>query len=282
MLSIDPLTISISKSHGYLLSSIEPRPIAFTSTVDEKGVHSLFTFSFFNVFSIDPPVLILSLMKAEKGNSLKKVMRNLLTTKEAVINILSYDIIHKISFFDHENNDYENSGLQKSASKIVKPFRLEGSPIQYECKVNDVIDFGDEKNGNNLIICEVLKIHIKEELVGGDGNIDQNKLELIARTGNNLSSEKNEEGFDLSKLITTEGIGMEAIPEEIRNSEVLTGKNLTMLSKISAIPLDDDVDKFAKEHERFVGVNKLKKHTFAKEFIEKNDVISAWKVLLMK
>lgn len=286
MLSFDPSEISMAKLHGYLLSGIEPRPIAFTSTVDKKGIPYLSTFSSFNVFSINPPVLILTLVKRSKGSMYKQVIENIKLTKEVVINVINYDIVHQMSLYESKNekgiNKFEKVGLRTISSEKIKPLRLAESPIQLECKINDIIEFKEGVVAENLIICEVLKLHIKEELLDENKNIDQNKLELIAHAGNSLKTETKVSDFDLSKLDALEGIGIGSIPEEIKNSDVLTGKNLAMLGKIISIPSDDDVDKFTKDHTEFIGLNKLKKHTFAKEFLEKKDVISAWKVLLMK
>ena len=167
------------------------------------------------------------------------------------------------------------------SSEIVKPFRVEESPIQFECKVIDIIELGAEGGAGNLVICEVVKLHIKEEILDREGAIDQSKLDLVARAGGSLYSRANKGFFEIPKPLTALGIGIVQIPLELRNSSVLTGNDLGMLGNVEAIPSQMDVDKFAKEHVDFIGIDSVKKHTFAKEFLEQNDVISAWKVLLM-
>ena len=166
-------------------------------------------------------------------------------------------------------------------SENVKPFRVQESPIQLECKVINIVELGTEGGAGNLIICEVVKLHIKEEILDQDGAIDQFKLDLVARAGGSLYSRANKGFFEIPKPLTTLGIGVDEIPLEIRNSTILTGNDLGMLGNIEEIPSQRDVDKFAKEHLYNIGMDSVKKHTFAKEFLEQNDVISAWKVLLM-
>ncbi len=285
MLSINPKDIPTVKLHGYLLSAVAPRPIALASTIDASGKPNLSPFSFFNVFSANPPILIFSPARRVKGNTTKHTLENAKATKEVVINMVNYDIVQQMSLSSTEYpegvNEFEKAGFTMLASEKVKPFRVAESPIQLECKVNKVVELGKEGGAGNLIICEVVKLHIKEEFLDEDGAIDQQKLDLVARAGGSLYSRAKEGFFEIPKPLTNLGIGIDAIPSEIRNSTVLTGNDLGMLGNIEAIPSESDVNKFAKEHVQNIGDNTLKKHTFAKAFLEKNDVESAWKVLLM-
>ena len=286
MLSINPKDIPTVKLHSYLLSAVAPRPIALASTVDVDGKPNVSPFSFFNVFSANPPILIFSPARRVKGNTTKHTLENAKATKEVVINMVNYDIVQQMSLSSTEYpagvNEFEKAGFTMLPSEKVTPFRVAESPIQLECKINEVIELGKEGGAGNLIICEVVKLHIKEEFLNENGAINQQKLDLVARAGGSLYSRAKEGFFEIPKPLTNLGVGVDAIPSEIRNSTVLTGNDLGMLGNIEAIPSESDVNKFAKEHLQTIGNNTLKKHTFAKAFLEKNDVESAWKVLLMK
>ncbi len=285
MLSIDPKKISTSKLHSYLLSAVAPRPIALASTIDAKGNPNLSPFSFFNVFSANPPILIFSPARRVRGNTTKHTLDNVKETKEVVINAVNHEIVQQMSLASTEYpegvNEFIKAGFTMLSSEKIKPFRVEESPIQLECKVINIVELGTEGGAGNLIICEVVKLHIKEEILDQAGAIDQSKLDLVARVGGSLYSRANKGFFEIPKPLTTLGIGIDEIPLEIRNSTVLTGNDLGMLGNVETIPSQSDVDKFGKEHLHYIGIDSVKKHTFAKEFLEQNDVISAWKVLLM-
>jgi flavin reductase (DIM6/NTAB) family NADH-FMN oxidoreductase RutF len=286
MLSIIPKDISTGKFHGYLLGAIAPRPIAFASTVDEKGNPNLSPFSFFNVFGSNPPTLIFSPARRVRDNTTKDTLENIIATKEVVINVVNYDIVHQMSLSSTEYpkgvNEFEKAGFSMLPSDEVKPFRVGESPVQFECKVKDIIFTGDEGGAGNLIICEVVKMHINEAVLDADGNIDQHKIDLVARAGGSYYSRARDGFFEIPKPVATMGIGVDSIPEIIRNSTILTGNDLGMLGNIEKTPSNADVDNFAKEHPQFIGLETTKKHTFAQEFLSKNDTESAWKVLLLK
>jgi len=285
MLSIDPKDISTGKLHGYLLGAIAPRPIAFASTIDEEGNPNLSPFSFFNVFSANPPILIFSPARRVRGNTTKHTLENAMNTKEVVINVVNYEIVQQMSLSSTEYpkgvNEFEKAGLTMLASDKVKPFRVAESPVQFECKINEIIHLGEEGGAGNLIICEVVKLHIHDDVLDVDGAIDQYKIDLVARAGGNYYSRAKDGFFEIPKPISTLGIGVDAIPSAIRNSEILSGNNLGMLGNVEQLPNQKDVDNFAKVNPQFIGLEMAKKHTFAKEFLKINDVESAWKVLLI-
>ncbi len=286
MISIDPKEISTGKLHGYLLGAIAPRPIAFASTIDAEGNPNLSPFSFFNVFSANPPILIFSPARRVHGNTTKHTLENALETKEVVINVVNYDIVQQMSLSSTEYpkgvNEFDKAGFTMLKSDKVKPFRVAESPVQFECKVNEIIHLGNEGGAGNLIICEVVKLHINEAVLDENGAIDQYKIDLVARAGGSYYSRAKEGFFEIPKPIATIGIGVDEIPIEIRKSEVLTGNNFGVLGNVEQLPIQQDVDNFAKDNPQFVGLETIKKHTFAKGFLEKNDVQSAWKVLLIK
>ena len=286
MLSIDPKEISTGKLHGYLLGAIAPRPIAFASTIDEDGNPNLSPFSFFNVFGSNPPTLIFSPARRVRDNTIKHTLENALATKEVVINVVNYDIVQQMSLSSTEYakgvNEFEKAGFTMLKSDKIKPFRVAESPVQFECKVKDVIFTGDEGGAGNLIICEVVKMHVSEAVLDENGAIDQHKIDLVARAGGSYYTRARDGFFEIDKPISTLGIGVDQIPTEIRNSTILTGNNLGMLGNVEQLPSDETVDNFAKEHPQFIGLETTKKHTFAQDFLSKNDVESAWKVLLLK
>ena len=286
MLSIDPKEISTGKLHGYLLGAVAPRPIAFASTIDADGNPNLSPFSFFNVFGANPPIMIFSPARRVRGNTTKHTLQNAEETKEVVINVVSYPIVQQMSLSSSEYpagvNEFVKAGFTMLPSEEVAPFRVAESPVQFECKVKDIIYTGEEGGAGNLIICEVVKIHISEDVLGEDGRIDQYKIDLVARAGGSFYSRARDGFFEIPKPISTLGIGVDSIPEDIRNSTVLTGNNLGVLGNVESIPTQMDVDNFAKEHPEWIGIKETKKHTFAQEYLNKNDVESAWKVLLLK
>ncbi|WP_299049693.1 flavin reductase family protein [uncultured Polaribacter sp.] len=285
MLSIDPKEISTGKLHGYLLGAIAPRPIAFASTIDADGNPNLSPFSFFNVFGSNPPILIFSPARRVRDNTTKHTLENALATKEVVINVVNYAIVQQMSLSSTEYpegvNEFEKAGFTMLASDIIKPFRVAESPVQFECKVNDVIFTGDKGGAGNLVVCEVVKIHITDDVLDENGAIDQHKIDLVARAGGSYYSRARDGFFEIPKPISTLGIGVDTIPSEIRNSSILTGNNLGMLGNVSQLPPKEAVNNFGKEHPEFVGLETTKKHTFAQDYLNKNDVESAWKVLLL-
>ena len=286
MLSIHPSDISTAELHGYLLSAVAPRPIAFASTIDAKGNPNLSPFSFFNVFSAKPPILIFSPARRVRNNTTKHTLENVMEIKEVVINVVNYDIVQQMSLASTEYakdvNEFEKAGFTMLASDVVKPFRVAESPIQFECRVNEIVALGSEGGAGNLVICEVLKMHIRKEVLATDGSIDQEKLDLVARAGGSYYARANMGFFEIPKPLTTLGIGVDAIAREIKESDTLSGNNLGMLANVESVPNQQDVDNFAKDNTQYVGLKTSEKHKFAQEFLEKNDVQSAWKVLLIK
>lgn len=290
MISIEPKDISSVKLQGYLQSSVGPRPIAFASTMDKDGNPNLSPFSFFNVFSSNPPILIFSPARRVRDNTIKHTLINADATREVVINVVNYDMVQQTSLSSTEYadgvNEFLKSGLTPIPSDIVKPFRVAESPVQFECKVNDIISLGNEGGAGNLIICEVVKIHINEAVLDENGAIDQHKIDLVSRMGGNWYSRANQGLFEVPKPLTTLGIGVDQIPDFVKNSPVFNGNDLGMLGNIEALPTTEEIDIFVKENFAVKGVlsadDVLKQHQKAKEYLDNNDVLSAWKVLLAK
>ncbi|MDO7170973.1 flavin reductase family protein [Mariniflexile sp. AS56] len=288
MLSIDPKTLSTSKLHGYLLSAVAPRPIAFASTVDVDGNANLSPFSFFNVFSANPPILIFSPSRRVRDNTVKHTLKNVMATKEVVINVVSFEMVHQTSLsstdYPEGVNEFEKAGFTMLKSDVVKPFRVAESPIQLECKVNDIIELGAEGGAGNLVICEVVKFHIDEDVLDADGSINQIKLDLVARAGGSYYSRAKKGFFEIPKPLTTLGIGVDSFPEAIKNSMVLTGNDLGMLGNVERLPTMKDVQAFIEEvganHPDIKTATHREKHKLARNYLSFGDVESAWKVLL--
>lgn len=290
MISIDPKEIPTAKLQGYLQSAVGPRPIAFASTVDKDGNPNLSPFSFFNVFSANPPILVFSPSRRVRDNSIKHTLINAEATREVVINVVNYDIVQQTSLASTEYgdgvNEFIKAGLTQIASDIVKPYRVKESPVQFECKVTQIIPLGTEGGAGNLILCEVVKIHIHEEILDENGAIDQYKIDLVSRLGSNWYSRSNQGLFEVEKPLTTLGVGVDAVPDSVKASPVFDGNDLGKLGNIEALPTTEEVSIFVKENFSVKGVlssdDALKVHQEAKKYLDENDVISAWKVLLAK
>ncbi|MDG1731173.1 MAG: flavin reductase family protein [Algibacter sp.] len=288
MLSLDPKSLSTSKLHGYLLSAVAPRPIAFASTVDADGNPNLSPFSFFNVFSANPPILIFSPARRIRDNTIKHTLINAEATKEVVINVVNFDMVHQMSLSSTEYpegvNEFEKSGLTMLKSDIVKPFRVGEAPVQFECRVNDIIKLGTEGGAGNLIICEVVKLHIDEEVLDDNEAIDQKKIDLVARAGGSYYSRAKEGFFEIPKPLSTIGIGVDAFPDHVKNSMILTGNNLGMLANIKALPNEESVNAFVEEvggrYPNIKTATHREKHKLARNYLSFGDIESAWKILL--
>jgi flavin reductase (DIM6/NTAB) family NADH-FMN oxidoreductase RutF len=288
MISILPDEVTTATLHGYLLGAIGPRPIAFASTMDENGKPNLSPFSFFNVFSANPPILIFSPARRVRDNTTKHTLENCLRTKEVVINVVNFDIVQQMSLSSTEypegENEFKKAGLTMQSSDVVKPFRVAESPVQFECRVIKVEALGENGGAGNLIFSEVVKVHVAKAILGENGSIDQHKIDLVARMGGNWYSRANQGLFEVPKPLSSLGVGIDAIPAEIRSSTILTGNDLGMLGNVEEIPSDKEVKDFlASNVELRVIISADDKkliHKKAQEYLYKNDVLSAWKVLL--
>jgi len=293
MLSIDPKEVSVPKLHHYLLGSIGPRPICFASTIDENGVPNIAPFSFFNVFSANPPIAIFSPARSGRTNTTKDTYNNVKCIPEVVINVVNYDIVHQTSLasspYPPETSEFEKTGLTPIPSDLVKPARIKESPIHLECKVLEVKELGAEGGAGNLVICEIIKLHISEDVLDENQMVDQEKIDLVARMGGNwYCRTDNNSMFQIEKPITTCGIGYDQIPEEIRNSKVLTGNDIGQLGGIEQLPNETDVNEYKLltlselfiQYEDDAVTLELELHKRSKKMLEKNKLEEAWLTLL--
>ncbi|MEZ4938982.1 MAG: flavin reductase family protein [Crocinitomicaceae bacterium] len=293
MLTLDPKELEVPVLHGYLLGAVGPRPIAFASTVDENGVPNLAPFSFFNVFSANPPIMVFSPARSGRNNTTKDTYNNVKKVPEVVINVVNYDIVEKMSLasspFAPEVDEFKKSGLTPVPSDLIKPFRVKESPVQFECKVNEVVELGDKGGAGNLVICEVVKIHVNKAVLDANNKIDQKKIDLVSRMGGNWYCRADENSmFEIVKPITTVGIGIDNMPEDILDSKILSGNDLGKLGGIEELPNETDVNdyKLTELSDLFVEFEddkttlEIKLHEKAKELLTQDKLEEAWKTLL--
>jgi len=296
--TIDASSLTPAEMQGYLHYAIAPRPICFVSTIDKNGGVNLSPFSFFNVFSINPPICVFSPTSRARDNTTKHTLENVLEVPECVINMVNYDMVQQtyLASMDYQKgvNEFSKAGFTELASDTVKPPRVAESTVQLECVVNDVVSLGKNGGAGNLVIAEVKRIHISETILDANGKIDPHKTDLVARlggdwycrvTGDNL--------FKISKPTGSSGgigIGVDAFPAAVKYSKVLTGNNLGLLGLVETLPSAEEVKAFANTDEMKEladatttdsDTRTLRLHLKARQLLDNDRVIDAWKVLLM-
>lgn len=295
MKTINPKEVTVPVMHSYLLGAVAPRPIAFASTVDKEGNVNLSPFSFFNCFGANPPILIFSPARRGRDSTTKHTYENVLEVKEVVINVVNYDIVEQMSLASTEYpkgmDEFVKSGLTAVESEMIKPPRVGEAPVAFECRVNEVIPLGKEGGAGNLVICEVLLMHVNEEVLDENDKIDPYKLDVVARMGGSYYCRAQGDSiFEIPKPLSTLGIGVDQVPEEIRKSSRFTGNELARLGNIEKIPVEPDVEAFASNADiaeiksRAKDEKEWKAMLFelAKQYLQKGDANNAWKTLLQK
>ena len=293
MLSIDLSEIGAPKAHHYLLSAVGPRPICFASTMDEKGRPNLAPFSFFNVFSSNPPIAIFSPSRSGRTGKHKDTFNNVQKVKQVVINLVDYKMVEQMSLasspYPPETDEFVKSGFTPLNSELIKPYRVKEAPVQMECEVIEIKELGQNGGAGNLVICNILKMHIAEELLNDDQMIDQEKINLVARMGGDWYCRADSNSmFEIKKPINIKGIGFDQIPKEVLNSTILSGNELGKLGGIEALPDETDVNEFRLielselflEFEENAKELEIALHKKAKYFLGKNQLEEAWKTLL--
>lgn len=283
MLTLDPKELSIPVLQKYLQNAVAPRPICFASTISKDGKPNLAPFSFFNVFSSNPPILVFSPARSGRTGATKDTLDNVLEVPEVVINMVNYNMVHQMSLasspFPKGVNEFEKAGFTPIKSELIKPFRVKESPVQIECKVNEVKSLGTQGGAGNLVICEVLKIHVDEAVLNADKNIDTKKIDLVSRMGDNWYCRASGNSlFEVEKPITTIGVGFDAIPDSIKHSKVLSGNNLGLLGSVEALPSKEEIENYKKTAAKYKSDEE--RHRAAKELLENNKVKDAWLLLL--
>lgn len=294
MITIDPSKEKTAKVHSILLGAVAPRPIAFASTVDKNGNPNLSPFSFFNAFGAHPPIMVFSPARRVRDNTTKHTLENIKETMEVVINMVNYAMVQQASLASTEYpkgvNEFVKAGFTMEPSLIVKPPRVKESPVQFECKVLQIIETGIEGGAGNLVICEAVMIHVSEDVWDAEGRIDQHKIDLVARMGGNWYCRATGDAlFEVEKPLSRMGIGIDKIPEKIRHSKILSGNDLGILGNVEIIPTDEELSDInnSKEINDLLNLTenneekRIRFHQKAKELISKGNVINAWKVLLL-
>lgn len=282
-MTVNPKDVSLGKLHHHLLSAIGPRPIAFASTVDKDGNRNLSPFSFFNVFSANPPIVIFSPAKSGRTNTQKDTYHNVKETMEVVINIVNFPIVQQMSLsstaYDKGVDEFLKSGLTPIPSEMVKPARVKESPVQLECKVREVVELGDEGGSGNLIIAEVVLMHINDEMLDEEGAIDQTKIDLVGRMGGNYYVRANGAAlFEVPKPIRQKGMGIDQLPEKVRNSKVLSGNDLGMLGNVEKLPTEEAIKSYVESRE--IPADWEDKQKLAHDLLCEEKIEEAWKVLM--
>ena len=245
MISIDPKTTSTRELHQFLLGSIAPRPIAFVSTIDEKGNNNLAPYSFFNAFSSNPPILVFSSNRRVIDNTTKDTLYNIKQNKEVVINVVNYEIVRQMTIasiqFDQEISEFDKSGLTPIPSDLIAPARVKESPVQMECKVKDIITLGTHGGAGHLIICEVVKMHIAKNVVDNN-RINPHKIDLMGRMGRSYYVRASGDAIHtIFQPVTEITIGYDKLPKSVQNSPILTGNNIGQLAGIKKLPSKTEI-----------------------------------------
>ncbi len=287
--NLDQLTPA--RTQYYLQHVVAPRPICFASTIDAAGVANLSPFSFFNMFSSAPPVVIFSPSRRVRDNTTKHSLQNVLEVPEVVINMVTYDMVQQASLASCEYpkgvDEFTKAGFTKEPASMVKPFLVKEAKVKLECRVMEVKSLGERGGAGQLVICEVLCMHIADELLDAEGNIDQQSLELVARLGGDWYCKTAKEAlFKVEKPNTSLGIGMDALPQGIRQSTLLTGNHLGQLANVHALPVVDPSfeDEHLKNIVQYFSINpadmEKELHQYARRLLDENKVTEAWQVLL--
>jgi len=288
-------SLSIAELHNYLNHAVAPRPICFASTIDGEGNVNLSPFSYFNVFSVNPPICVFSPSRRVRDNTTKHTLENIKEVPECVINIVNYDMVQQVSLASVEYakgvNEFVKAGFTELASEVVRPPRVAESPIQLECMVKDVIALGDGPGAGNLVIAEIKRIHLSDDILDADGKIVQHKVDHVARLGGDWYCRITADNlFKVAKPVSTVGIGVDALPKAIRSSTVLTGNNLGQLGNVERLPTDQDIEIYSQTGDikelldATIGDSQtrdIQLHLKAKQLLDAGRVVEAWMVLLI-
>jgi flavin reductase (DIM6/NTAB) family NADH-FMN oxidoreductase RutF len=289
---LDPKHQTPSQMATYLQSAVAPRPIALVSSVDENGYVNLSPFSFFNCFSINPPILVFSPSRRVRDNTTKHTLDNVKVHQVVVINVVNFAMVEQTSLASTEYekgvNEFVKAGFTEEKSVLVKPPRVKEAPVSFECKVLNIVSMGEENGAGNLVICEVVLMHFKDDILTETGTPDTRKLDLVARMGDNWYCRASGNAlFEINKPLLKKGIGVDQIPFNIRNSSVLTGNNLGRLGNVELLPTEDEItaikntqeiQNIFKEKDSVERIELL--HRLAQKALDEGNTEKAWQILL--
>lgn len=294
-MKIDPGEVPVQKMFSYLVGAVAPRPIAFASTIDKHGKPNLSPFSFFNVFGANPPILVFSPSRRGRDNTVKNTYENVKEVPEVVISMVTYSMVQQVNLASNEFpkgiNEFEKAGFHTLPSELVKPFRIKESPVNFECKVIQVIETGDGPSAGNLVVCEVLRMHIDDKVLDSNGLIDYKKLDLVARMGGDYYCRASGNAlFKIEKPGSTPAIGIDNLPENVRNSKVLSGNDLGILGSFSTLPSNEELSsilfvpeirKILDDHQFEAPKREILLHEYAKKLIREGKTREALCLLMI-
>ncbi|MGC1515448.1 MAG: flavin reductase family protein [Maribacter sp.] len=289
--TVDPKTLSQPEFHSLLLTAVAPRPICFASTVDKEGNVNLSPFSFFNVFSSNPPIMVFSPSRSGRDGSLKHTHQNIKEVAEVAINIVNYAMVEQMSLastaYDKGVNEFTKSGFTEVASERIRPPRVAEAPVSFECTVTQVIELAETPGAGNLILAKIELMHIHTDFLDADGNLDTQKLDLVGRMGGSWYTRSSGDSlFEIPKPIRSQGMGVDQLPDAIRNSTVLTGNNLGRLGNLEHLPTTEAINRIAEHPEvkkRFAeNIDTIALHNLAKKWLETGRTEEALALLLLR
>lgn len=284
MLSFNPYDYPIKQRHQYIIGAIGPRPIAWASTINEDGKPNLAPYSFFNAFGANPPMLIFSSNRRGRDNTTKDTLSNIQHTREVVINVVTHDLVNQMNIsstdYDSSIDEFVKAGVTPIESTLVKPMRVKESPIQFECKVKDIIYTGQEGGAANLFLCEIVQIHIDESILDQEQQIDPNKLKLIGRMGKNYYSKAFDDSiFEINNPFDVQNLGFDQLPKHIVESKVLLGNEIAKLAMETSLPTEDEMHNISKS---YLEMSEIEKHNVAKGWINQGHIREAFALLVKK
>jgi len=291
MLTIKLSSLTPAQTQNYLQHAIAPRPICFASTIDKEGNVNLSPFSFFNMFSANPPIVVFSPAKRVRDNTIKHTLENVMEVPEVVISMVDYDMVHQMSLsscdYPKGTNEFVKAGFTEQKATMVKPPMVKESKIKFECKVNQIIPLGTEGGAGNLVIAEIMVMHLEESILNAEHKIDNTKIELLGRLGDHWYTRTNAASmFEVEKPNIKLGIGFDQLPEAIRNSKILNGNDLGKLANVNELPVINPSfhDDKLKNIIQYYSINpedmERELHSYAKELLQQNKVEEAWQILL--
>jgi flavin reductase (DIM6/NTAB) family NADH-FMN oxidoreductase RutF len=283
MITLDVNAIENRQLYSFLTSAIIPRPIALVSTIDKNGNVNLSPFSYFNCVSTRPPILMIAPVKKARDGEEKDTFLNLQETAECVINLTNYSMVEQMSLtsapFERGINEFKKAGFTEEKSLLVKPPRVKESPVAFECKVTQIIELAKNGGAGNVIFCEILSIHVAEDVMDKNGNIDPYKLDTVARLGGNLYSRVNPASiFELQKPISAIGVGVDNIPDRLLKLGHFSGNELARLASIEAVPSKTEISKFPALLDGMKVKNEKELLLYMSELLSFNQVKEAWLV----
>ena len=276
-MEIDVNSLKSKNLYRLLTSTITPRPIAFVSTNDENGISNLSPFSFFNIFSVTPPIVVFSPVNRMSDNTKKDTLKNVIKNKECVIALANKKIVQQVSLssgnYGSNVDEFEKAGFTKVKASVIDGNLVKEAPVNFECKVNQIIELGKEGGAGNLVVCEILKIHLDENIMDSNNNVDPIKLDIVSRLGLNWYGQTTENSlFEIAKPIAKLGVGFDKLPKEIINSKIFTGHELAILASVDSIPTQKNKESLTLKTEE--------KHILAKKLLNQDKVMEAWQILI--